>query len=170
MNSSSLRKILGLVLHLGQALSGDEARAIALSSLAQWHRAPGGAAFLECVVSLLKRHAPPILSHYHTELAPLLLRCQGISWPESLHELAALQRTFAALPDTVPIHMVAAAKAQLQDMEEPVQSTSRVQDQLRHYFGEDGATWDTMLPTLQQLGGDLEAALQRVQRRSSSKA
>jgi Formin Homology 2 Domain len=173
MTSSSLRKILGLVLHLGNRVHGSpdtEARAITLASLAQLPRTPcgGSASFLECVVRLLQRHAPALLQNYRREFAQTLPQCQGISWKESWHELEAFHATVAALPSTAPVHLVDAAKVRLQEMEEPVQSTESVLDQLVHFFGEDAVhTFDTILPLLQQFCVDLDASIQRVQRQRS---
>ena len=77
MNSSSLRKILGLILHIGNAVNAmgtrgkDKAAAIQLTSLLKLNQAKAfdrKTSFLEYVARILQRNSPCVLLQYRQEL------------------------------------------------------------------------------------------------------
>lgn len=105
MNSSSLRKILGIVLYIGNHVntSGmrgkDRVTAIQLSSLLKLQQAKTfdrKTSFLEYVVRILRRSSPGVLRLYRPEM-PSLSRAANIQWAESVSELKALEENLAEL-------------------------------------------------------------------------
>ena len=98
MNSSSLRHILGLILHLGNAINTtgtkakDHASAIQLSSLMKLNHAKAfdkKTTFLEYVARILRRNCPSLLLQYRQDLASLS-RAEKIQWKDSIAELESL--------------------------------------------------------------------------------
>jgi len=98
MNSSSLRHILGLILHIGNAINTtgtkakDHASAIQLSSLMKLNHAKAfdkKTTFLEYVARILRRNCPALLLQYRQDLASLS-RAEKIQWNESIAELESL--------------------------------------------------------------------------------
>jgi hypothetical protein len=118
MNSCSLRKILGTILHLGNVVnesgrcnnkdSNDvtRARAINISSLSKVYTTKGydnnHTTFLQYIVTKLQIHHPHIIQLYHNESFSIPL-CQPntvatiIQFPEMIHELYVIQKQLVQL-------------------------------------------------------------------------
>jgi Formin Homology 2 Domain len=106
MNSSSLRKILGLALHLGNLVHyhngpSETVNAIELSSLMKLQESKvldsSKTSFLEYVVRILRRYNPHVLAQYRIEFGATLGHLSTIQYQESITELENLQQTFLHL-------------------------------------------------------------------------
>jgi Formin Homology 2 Domain len=98
MNSSSLRKILGLVLYLGNVVNTngtrakEKAAAIHLSSLLKLQQAKAydrKTSFLEYAARVLHRTNPGVAAQYRLELGSLS-RAANVQWSDTVAELAGL--------------------------------------------------------------------------------
>jgi hypothetical protein len=98
MNSSSLRKILGMILHIGNAINtsggirGEEASALRLSTLLKLNQAKAfdkKTTFLEYVTRILRRNHPSLLLDYRQELSSLG-RAEKIQWKDIATEAQEL--------------------------------------------------------------------------------
>jgi hypothetical protein len=105
MNSSSLRKILGLVLHLGNVVNTngtrakEKAAAIHLSSLLKLQQAKAydrKTSFLEYVARILHRTNPGVAAQYRLELGSLS-RAAIVQWSDTVAELAVLDEHLTEL-------------------------------------------------------------------------
>jgi hypothetical protein len=98
MNSSSLRKILGMILHIGNAINtsggirGEEASALRLSTLLKLNQAKTfdkKTTFLDYVTRILRRNHPSLLLDYRHELSSLG-RAEKIQWKDIATEAQEL--------------------------------------------------------------------------------
>jgi hypothetical protein len=104
MSASRFRKVLGIVLHLGNLLnttgssSKDMALALRVESLLKLHQAKAfdkKTTFLQYAVCVIKRNSPTLL-HFKDDLHTLTL-AEKVNWEQALDELEIMEASLSEI-------------------------------------------------------------------------